>query len=142
MYNMADHKVYRCYPTTKPPENCSELFVAINCYLDYAVSNKGRVKNVHTDEILETKISRKGHVSVALFKHDKFKTHLLHHLVAHEFVKHPPGNLRKWFVEHIDGDTTNNNANNLRWMPIPGTGASPDDWKKVEWVQQHELIVF
>ena len=136
-------RLVHCYhPTVKPPENGTELFVAINGYMDYMVSNKGRVKNAHSHDMIEPKTSKNGHMCVSLIKNENNRSHRVHDLVARAFAKLPPGNLRRWRVEHMDGDVINNNARNLSWVPIPGSGASVDDWKEVEWVPQHSIEMF
>ena len=90
----------------------------------YQVSNLGNIKRL--ESIVETgniKYSRKtkyyehllkpsnhsaGYKVVKLHKRDKY----VHRLVAEAFIENPKN---KPFVNHIDGNKTNNNVNNLEW---------------------------
>lgn len=93
----------------------------------YQVSNKGNVRSVdrlkehntsHSGfipiegQMLKQSISHKGYPIVYLSKSGKDKTVPVHRLVAITFIPNPD-NLPQ--VNHIDGDKTNNNAENLEW---------------------------
>jgi Tol biopolymer transport system component len=52
--------------------------------------------------------SKKGYLTVNI----KQKTTLVHRLIAETFISNPEN---KPQVNHIDGDKTNNNINNLEW---------------------------
>lgn len=54
-----------------------------------------------------------GYLGVLLSVDGKTKDALVHRLVAQTFVPNPEN---KPQVDHIDGDRTNNNASNLRWV--------------------------
>lgn len=53
-------------------------------------------------------LNNRGYLSVVVRR----KTHMLHRLVANAFI---PNLENKPFVNHIDGDKTNNMVNNLEW---------------------------
>lgn len=56
-------------------------------------------------------LNNRGYLSVVVRR----KTHMLHRLVAQAFIPKPEG---KDFVNHIDGDKTNNHVDNLEWCTI------------------------
>ena len=89
------------YETWKPIEG------AIN----YEVSNFGRVRNIKTKNILNGAIS-KGYVRYDLSINGKRCVKAGHRLVAEAFLPQIAG---KDFVNHKDGDKTNNNLANLEW---------------------------
>lgn len=90
----------------------------------YQVSNFGRVKSVtrqvsnHTGmvtlhpHILKVKLDFKGYARVYLSKNAQDKYVGIHRLVAMSFI---PNIDNKPQVNHIDGNKTNNNVNNLEW---------------------------
>lgn len=93
----------------------------------YEVSNLGRVRSVEREithkcgkiQINPSKIkipqlqkSGKGYLITQLFKNSSFKKKYIHRLVAAAFIPNPE---EKPQVNHIDGNTQNNNANNLEW---------------------------
>ena len=84
----------------------------------YQVSNLGRVKSLnylHTskEQVLKTGKDRHGYLQVNLYKNGKMKTFKVHRLVAIAFVFNP---LNKPYINHIDCDPKNNNADNLEWV--------------------------
>lgn len=76
----------------------------------YKVSNLGYVKG--KKGILKPYINLRGYYSVCLVKHNKPKTYRLHRIVAQAFIPNPDN---KPQVNHIDGDKSNNKAENLEW---------------------------
>lgn len=53
-----------------------------------------------------------GYLCVAFIVDGKYKTFLVHRLIAETFIENPDA---KPTVDHIDRDRTNNNVANLRW---------------------------
>ena len=81
-------------------------------YPGYSVSNQGDVRNNHTDRILKKDTVRNGYQLVTLCDNTGHHHKSVHRLVAKEFVNKPLG---CDLVNHIDGDKTNNRADNLEW---------------------------
>ena len=78
----------------------------------YKVSNYGRVKSVKKSLVLKTCGSGNRYKTVALCNGMR-KTFRVHRLVAAAFIPNPDN---KPCVDHIDGDKSNNRADNLRWV--------------------------
>ena len=107
-------------------DNIKELWKPIKNYEDlYEVSNKGNIKSIrryiksnHNNTRLQEEILRKltltnkGYLSVRLCKNSKYKTFLVHRLVAEAFI---PNTYNYPEINHLDENKTNNNANNLEW---------------------------
>ncbi len=88
-----------------------EVFVNIQGYEGYQVSNHGRVKNSKTDKILKPYLTR-GYYRVSLYNASGRKCKLVHRLVAQAFIPNPDN---KSDVNHINGCKTDANACNLEW---------------------------
>lgn len=80
----------------------------------YQVSNFGRIRNQkgHIMSLNVNKGSLKFRYMIQLSKNNIKKSFLVHRLVAIEFLPNPEN---KETVNHIDGDSCNNNINNLEW---------------------------
>jgi hypothetical protein len=83
----------------------------------YKVSNLGNIKSLkyrhhNREEILIGGIKKTGYKQVILVKDNKVKYKLVHRIVAETFISNPNN---KPQVNHIDGNKTNNNINNLEW---------------------------
>jgi hypothetical protein len=74
---------------------------------NYFVSNYGRVKN-NKGKICKLKSNAHGYIKISINN----KAYSIHRLVAFAFI---PNNENKEFVNHIDGNKTNNNLKNLEW---------------------------
>ena len=92
----------------------------------YQVSNKGNVRSmdryvgykikgkirIAKSAIKIPHINRGGYYQVNLFKDGKYKTKVVHRMVAEAFIENIG---EKDQVNHIDGNKTNNNVENLEW---------------------------
>lgn len=89
-----------------------EIWKQIEDFPNYEVSNRGRVRNKKTGRLKTQRLGRnERYISVWLIHNGVEATRRVHRLVAEAFLgKHP--NL---IVNHIDGDRTNNNVENLEW---------------------------
>lgn len=84
-----------------------------NEFTNYAISNLCNVKNITTGKILKPQIDRYGYVYVCLANKGFNKKKKVHRLMAEIFVPNP---LSKKEVNHKDGNTKNNLAENLEWV--------------------------
>ena len=85
----------------------------------YLVSNMARIKSLKRlkPHILAVFTNNKGYDRVALSKDGKSRHFLVSRLVAQAFCPNPdPEN--NTTVDHVDHDTSNNRADNLRWLPL------------------------
>lgn len=83
----------------------------------YEVSNKGRIRNFVTKEFVKSHLNKRlNRYEVHLCKGGKStrKSHKRYRLVAHAFCEGFDPELRNT-VNHKDGDTTNDVAENLEW---------------------------
>lgn len=92
-----------------------EIWVKIEGYDDYYISDHGRVMSTKFNKIryLTSCPSTHGYLKVMLCKNGIVKTKFIHRLIAEYFIPNP-NNLPQ--VDHIDGNRQNNNINNLRWV--------------------------
>lgn len=86
----------------------SETWATIDDHEQYEVSSMGRVRNRRTGLVRKPTANEKGYLRVQLGG----SWLRIHRLVAAAFIPNPCG---KPQVNHIDGDKTNNRADNLEW---------------------------
>lgn len=105
-----------------------EVWKDIDDYPNYQISSFGRVKskerytkvkdnqiNPIKEKILKIQIDHKGYSYVRLYNENGFKSIKVHRLVANAFLDKIND---KEFINHIDGDKSNNHVENLEWCTI------------------------
>lgn len=96
--------------------NTIELWKDITGYEDcYQISNCGNVRSKKRNKLRIVKTNRCGYKQLNLCKNGIIKTLLVHRLVALEFIENI---FNKPCINHIDGNKTNNNYNNLEWVTV------------------------
>ena len=93
-------------PTNFRKEFDMEIWKPIQDLPGYSVSNKGRVKKDSTGQIMVLG-KNGGYCRITISKH-------VHRLVAEAFIEKPDD--EKCWVDHIDGNRSNNDVDNLRWV--------------------------
>lgn len=81
-------------------------------YPGYSVNNHGEVRNNQTNRVLKNQTLNNGYQTVTLCDANGHHPKSVHRLVAKEFVDNPR---RCELINHIDGNKSNNNADNLEW---------------------------
>ena len=81
-------------------------------YDDYAITDCGKVWSYRLSRWVSSFIDNR-YYKVNLYKDGKQKLKKVHRLLAESFIDNPEC---KEQVDHIDGDTSNNNLSNLRWV--------------------------
>ena len=104
-----------------------EIWKDIKGYENYQISNYGRIKSktritkvgiknvkeaLRKDKVLKPQKLTKGYLGVRLYQNTTGKTFKIHRLVANAFIPNPNNLLQ---VNHIDGNKSNNSADNLEW---------------------------
>ena len=89
-----------------------EEWKIINGYDDYEISSLGSVLSLKSQKMMSILSTGYGYLGVNLCLYGVKKRFYIHRLVAEHFVDNPFGHK---YVDHIDGDKTNNSSSNLRW---------------------------
>ena len=83
-----------------------ERWKTIDSLPGYSISDKGRVRKDETGQIMVLS-KNGGYCRITISKH-------VHRLVAEAFIEKPSND--KCWVDHIDGNRSNNSVDNLRWV--------------------------
>lgn len=90
-----------------------EIWLPIEDFSDYYVSNKGRIKSCKRKIPIELKPSIiNGYYKISLCNNGKVKSFLVHQLVYMTFTK--DWDLKGYVIDHIDNNPFNNKIENLR----------------------------
>ena len=88
-----------------------EKWINVTGFERYQVSDFGNVRG--SRGLMKPRINGRGYVMVGLRRNgEPQKIFNIHRLVAGHFIPNPNGYK---YVNHIDGDKTNNDCNNLEW---------------------------
>ena len=85
---------------------------------NYEVSDEGEVRNKNTKHVLKGRPTKGGgylQVSIRYDNKKHFINRYIHRLVAEAYLSDSHSTERN-YVNHKDGDKTNNNVNNLEWV--------------------------
>lgn len=88
---------------------------------DYYINSHGDIIGTKRKgmQLLKPKLSNNGYLTIGLRdEHGNRKYYFVHRLVALTFLKNPRGNYTQ--VNHLDGNKTNNNSENLEWIDPRG----------------------
>lgn len=88
----------------------NEVWKDIKGFPGYQVSDRGRVRNKERGNILKPIPDKDGYFRVHLSTDKNVRR--VHRLVAETFIDNPEN---KEYVNHLDGDKTNNTVGNLKW---------------------------
>lgn len=87
-----------------------EVWVDVEDYPNYAVSNRGEVLSLNNDELLSLRPNAQGYLRVALSREGRVRDFYVHQLVAQAFL--PDFRLGEQLI-HVNGDNTDNRPENL-----------------------------
>lgn len=88
------------------------MWRTVDGFEEYEVSDSGAIRNKSTRHLLKPWSATGGYLYVAFYRNGKGHTKRLHRIVAKAFCENPKG---KPQINHIDGNKTNNRADNLEW---------------------------
>ena len=92
----------------------NEEWVECFGFPNYLISNKARLRNKKTNRLIQGTIRKdNGYVDVHL---DNSKSCRVHRLVMTSF--NPVENMENLTIDHIDGNRSNNQLENLRWVTL------------------------
>ena len=89
-----------------------EVFLPVDGYSNYFISNFGNIKNSKTNRIMKPYNHPQGYKRIIIYENGNIKKIYIHRLVAIAFLENPDN---KKVIDHIDNNPANNNVKNLRW---------------------------
>ena len=81
----------------------------------YEVSNLGEVRSINTNKVLTGVPTKDGYIRVRLWNGSKYKSRMIHCLVAEAFIPLPDTE-QQYEVDHIDNNVAHNSVDNLQWL--------------------------
>ena len=81
----------------------------------YEVSNLGEVRSIRANKVLVGEPTKDGYLRVRLWNGSKYKSRMIHCLVAEVFLP-TPDNEHQYEVDHIDNNVAHNSVDNLQWL--------------------------
>lgn len=93
----------------------TERWLPIAGWPGYEVSSLGRVRSLKggAPALLNQRLNYAGRLHTSLTASHRSKSKMVHSLVAEAFIGKRPDGME---CNHIDGDRTNNRADNLEWV--------------------------
>lgn len=84
-----------------------------NSINNYEVSSCGKFRNINNHRIYKFKLTNGYLTTKVRLINSKYKDQGIHRLVAYTFIENPNN---KPFVNHKDGNKSNNHIDNLEWV--------------------------
>ena len=89
-------------------------FTILKSNSNYEINRKGQVRNVKTKRIIKAHLNKiTGYIQINLRKNKETKMNYMHRLLAEAFMGLDSTGYER-VVDHIDGNKSNNNLDNLR----------------------------
>jgi hypothetical protein len=82
-------------------------------YPRYKITPDGNIYSKRSNRAMIQQTNANGYKWIQLCVNNKKKNFYIHQLVAQHFIENPD---KKQIVNHIDGNKTNNNVDNLEWV--------------------------
>ena len=96
-------------------KNKFEVFVETE-YKDFYISNNGRLVNFNRNTEYKTRVNHNGYLYFTFQVNKKIYRKFQHVLLAKAFI--PNNNVQQKWINHRDGNKTNNNILNLEWCTL------------------------
>jgi HNH endonuclease/NUMOD4 motif len=91
------------------------MWKTISSHPNYQINDKGEIKNSKTGKLLKPIINNCGYKLVCLSHNNVKRSGYIHRLLAEAFIE-TDLDTEISVVNHIDGNKTNNDLNNLEWV--------------------------
>lgn len=106
----------------------------IEGFANYWINNEGKIYSTHSKRYMKFQKNSDGRYCIQLSYQGKATTYLVHRLVAQYFLVKKDAKYNS--VSHIDGDYSNNNVTNLKWVYVPVLKQSNQKWQNLKNLNQ------